>query len=351
VQALFGTYALRVDGKLLHETPASNGAQTPVVDASTGLPLSGVVSVGDGLSHGCAAVADGGVVCWRTAAATGNADGQIGNGATDTTGAVYRATPVLTAANTPLTNVKAMATADYNSSCAITKDGKLYCWGDLTWLVNKGTLLHSGYAQAITTDGATPLSGVLQASTLSLDSCAVIQGASAREVWCWGYNVPNFLGLGDTTNRQYPTKVLGVTNPSKVVVGQQNNTSLTATCVLDGENVRCWGLNVNGQTGVGNTNSPVGSPALVTVENASALTGVIDLSYGIREFCALRAGNTLWCWGAGTNSYATNYGVTNVTLVGSPAGGEASGTGMRFLTSDGVYHLATVSRTPNCGVL
>jgi Regulator of chromosome condensation (RCC1) repeat len=346
-QALFVTYLLRGDGKLLLEAAGgAAGAQTPVIDAATGLPLTDVIDAEGGGYHGCALLADKTVSCWRTNAQYGNYYGQLGNGTPDATGAVLRATPVLTAASTPLTNVKALALGEANTPCAITSDGKLYCWGTLTWAVNKGTVLNSGYAQAITTDGAAPLTGVLQASTNGYATCAIVAGATANEVWCWGYNVQYNLGLGDVAARQYPTKVVGLANPSKVAVGQQTPSAQFATCVLDGGNVRCWGYNGYGQTGT-TLASPVTSPALVVVQNATALSQVVDLYMGSTAMCALRAGNTLWCWGQALSGYAANYGVTNVVT----AGWVGNGNDVRFLTSDGTYHLSGASRVPTCGAL
>lgn len=343
VKDLFGSYVLRSDGRLLKVEPGTNGAQTPVLNAGTGLALTDVVHAHDGISHGCAVLSNGTVSCWRTAS-QGNERGQLGNGATDTSGATFRATAVLTAANTPLTNVKAMAAGNEYSPCAVTTDGKLYCWGDLEWVVNNGVRLHSGYAQAITTDGATLLTGVVQASTGYHHACAVVEGTSGNEVWCWGLN-RNTLGLGDTVNRQYPTRVLGLTNPTKVLVEQWSSNYNSATCALDGSNVRCWGANGGGQAGIGNTSTPVGSPQLVTVQSGAALTGVLELYHGGSGFCALRTGATMWCWGGGFQNYAGNYGVTNVFTVGW------TGSPIRFLTTDGMYHIGTTNRAPNCGDL
>jgi hypothetical protein len=343
---LFGRYVLRTDGIALYEAPGAAGAQTPVVNAGTGLPLANVVDVQDGGYHGCAVLSTGTVWCWRTTAANGNRYGQLGNGTTDTTGAIFRATQVLTAVGTPLAGAKAMAIHGGSEAtpCAVMNDGKLYCWGELTWAVNNGTALNSGYAQAITTEGATPLTGVLQASNSGANFCVVKSGASANEVWCWGYNGGNNLGLGDTTSRHYPTKLVGLTNPSKVVVGQTAPAN-SGSCALDGTTVRCWGNNTYGQVGIGTRVTPVTSPRAVLLEDGTTAFGpALDVFAGYLNFCALRSGGTLWCWGNGFANSAENFGVTNIV-----AGGWADDP--RFLTSDGAYHIGTLIRTPNCGPL
>jgi alpha-tubulin suppressor-like RCC1 family protein len=344
-KALFGRYVLRTDGVALYEAAGANGAQTPVLNAATGLPLADVIDVADGQYHGCAVVSGGSVWCWRTTSANGNRYGQVGNGTTDTSGAIFRATQVLTAVGTPLTNAKAMSIhANQSSPCAVMNDGKMYCWGALGWAVNNGTALYSGYAQAITTDGATPFTGVLQAANSAWQFCAVKSGASANEVWCWGYNAGNNLGLGDTTARHYPTKLVGLTKPSKVVVHQVASVSSGGACALDGANVRCWGNNSYGQIG-NHTSTAVTGPTTVLVgDGATAFGQALDVFGGNANFCALRSGGTLWCWGNGFGNFAESYGVTNIV-----AGGWADDP--RFLTSDGAYHIGALIRTPNCASL
>jgi alpha-tubulin suppressor-like RCC1 family protein len=348
---VFGSeYIVRTDGAVLLEA-YSPQTQTPVLDATTVVPLQGAVSVADSDLHGCAAFSDGTVSCWRSAA-SGNNQGQLGNGTTDTSGAIYRATRVLRAANTPLTNVKELAMGGRNPvTCAVTNDGNLYCWGNLTWVTNNGTSLSSPYGQVVTTDGATPLAGVLQAAVGASDICALVQGSGSKEVWCWGANSAYSLGQGDTTNRRYPVRVPGLTNPTKVAVDLSTYFANTTVCVLDGGNVVCLGSNGGGAAGTGDTTSAVMSPTLVKLQGGTTpLSGVVDLESGYEAFCALRDGGTAWCWGLHHQIYASSTGATNVVTV---LGDRFSNPGSeRYLTSDGVLHLEDgVTRKPNCGLL
>ena len=100
----------------------------------------------------------------------------------------------------------------------MTGDGKLYCWGDVTYLVNGGTALTSSYAIPITTDGATPLTASFAVSVNANGAyaCAIVQGASSKEVWCWGRNQEATSVSATRRQRPYPTKVLGVTTPIKL---------------------------------------------------------------------------------------------------------------------------------------
>jgi alpha-tubulin suppressor-like RCC1 family protein len=296
---------------------------------------------------------DGTVWCWRNTA-LGNASGELGNGVPDNNGVVFRASQVLTAANKPLTNVKAMASSNGVASCAVTTDGKLYCWGNLTWLVNKGTALTSAYAQIITTDGSTPFTGVLQASIGESAACAIVSAQTSNTVWCWGFNGVYALGLGDTITRQYPTKVLGFTNPTIVAVSSGGGTnSWDTSCALDGSNVRCWGYNGSGETGIGNTNSPVMSPSLVKIQSGATFDGATTLVSGVSSFCSLHSGGSIWCWGPYYQTYSGNFGAANVVAVAALDTDSYGSSQLqpRYLTSDGVYHIGDTTRVPNCGVL
>ena len=363
VAALFGSYIVRGDGKLLEETVTGlSGSQTTVLDGTSGLPLASVQNVQDGTAHGCATVqipsdqndgADasmsGSAWCWRTAA-NGNSMGQLGNGVIDTNGAVFHASKVLTATGEPLSNVVSVADGPGNTACAVTEEGNLYCWGDLTWITNAGVSLSSAYAVLITTDGSKPLSNVLKAAVHPTFACAIVKGSSSNEVDCWGFNQGNVanLGVGDSVNHKYPTRVLGPTNPTNIEIADFNGLYGT-TCALDGARVRCWGST----QAVGNVNSNGTNPALVTLQDGStALDGVVNLKRGLQNYCALRTDATLWCWGGGFKSYAVNFTVTNVLMLGEPGGlGGSSPGDVRFLTSDSAYHIGTGTRTPECGPL
>jgi hypothetical protein len=351
VAALYSTYIVRGDGILISENSTS-GPET-ILDATTGNPLTGIVNVQVGGSHGCAALTDGSVKCWQVAT-NGNTSGQLGNGTTTATSTLYRASPVLTAASTPLTGVAAVATGDSasNSSCAVRTDGKLYCWGDLSWIVNNGASLLTGYAQAVTTDGSTPLVGVTQAAVGSGLACAMVAGGSgsASTVWCWGFNSDGELGVGDTNNRQYPTQVTGLTNPTKLVIDAPvGNYQFITVCAQDGANVRCWGYNGYGGAGTNTATSPILSPTAVATMSGTLLGNVSDLESGGGAFGVLRSDGTLWTWGSGFHNYAANYNVTNIVALGWA--GPSSDNGPRYVTSDAVYHNAMTSAPVNCNAM
>ncbi len=167
----------------------------------------------------------------------------------------------------------------------------------------------------------------------------MLKNGAAKEVRCWGWNVDENLGFGDTVTHQYPTKVIGLSAPSKVVSTQWRcgSYSCASACAIDGGKVRCWGSNQYGPT--------LHGPTLVTLTGGVApLDSVADLQSGTGAYCALRGDNTLWCWGPGYVEHPVDYGVTNIA-----AQGWASDP--RFLTTDGAYHIGGTTRAPNCGLL
>jgi hypothetical protein len=357
ISALSSWYVARPNGGLLSEGPPEQA----ILDSTTGLPLLGAVSMSEGEYTDCAAISSGGVQCWErnvnyNDGQLGNGMGQLGNGTMNPNTAFLRSSVVLAAANTPLTKVTSMVQGFANAACALTSDAKLWCWGDLTWIVNNGTALSSPYAQAITIDGMTPLTGVTQAAVGLGNACAITQGAP-NTLWCWGQNRNGELAQGDTVSRQYPTKVLGLTNPVKVAIISASNPSQTAftsatMCALDGGNVKCWGYAGFGNAGVNSPDSaPLQSPTLVVTQTGAALGGVVDLLGGMSLTTALRNDGTMWWWGYGAKGYAGNYGITNIVAIGWPGTGTFAPGGPRYLTSDGAYHNGMTNVTVNCNAM
>jgi hypothetical protein len=347
------SYVVLVDGVILEPD-----GMTPIVDAQTGTALTGMTSVAEAQTHSCATRNDGTVWCWPTAT-SGNSAGQLGNGSLGNPGPNYRAAQVLVAANQPLTGAASMAhySLDHWSSsrpaaCVVRSAGDLYCWGDLTWIVNAGTPVDSPYAQAITTDGLTPLAGVEQAAIGDgRAACAVVRNASGttHSVDCWGYGGSDNLGQGATTSLRYPTRVAGLTDPTKVILAADGNGGVgpTTACAIDSGQVLCWGNNTRGACGINSTTAVVAIPTTVTLQSGTALDSIVDLvgsgdldgngNGASQTFCALRQGGTLWCWGKKFTDYASNFGVTNVAGVGS------AWTTPRYLTTDGVVHIGSTS--------
>jgi hypothetical protein len=354
VAKLFDTLLVRTDEVLIDETATSN-PQTisdwtrDNPDGSVGFALKVGGNVQQGAYHGCVAK-PGTAYCWATDPNDGNTYGQLGFGGSAVGGmpTAYRATTPVQA-TLPLEWVAAVATGtDTNTACAITTrsqsvnmpgPGGFFCWGDLTWIANGGSTLVSATATAI---GTPP--GVIVAALGPQQACVVV-GGIPNTVYCWGHNSHGELGQGDTTDRQNPTSVPGLTNPTDVVLSPSGSSGATV-CALDGANVRCWGNNDSGATGTNTTTNPVLSPAVVVTQGGAPLDGVDDLRAGNTAFAVHRTDNTMWTWGWGSQGYASSYGIANVLAVGWA--GPAAANGPRFVTSDGDYHNAASTVPVNC---
>lgn len=343
VTALQGRYTLRSDHRLLFQDA---GEQRPILDVADALPLTNVVSAMDATYHGCAARSDGSAHCWPLTA-QGNSYAQLGDG-TQSTGALYRGVRVKTGASTYLEGVTSVAqgSSDYyvHNSCAVA-GGTVWCWGDTTQLLDNGTQTYSVYARQVTKNGTDPLTGVVAVSLGFQGACALVEAGSVDEVWCWGSNLNGEAGSGAANVRvQYPTKVVGLTNPKSLRLTSY------ASLVLDGTQVKCWGRNLYGECGTGANTPTVLAPTLVKHQNGDPLDGVVDFGTAANETCAATSDQTLRCWG---NTFSRNYAdsyplgataLTGVTRVGSAAA-------PMFMTSDGQLHLGATTRTPNCGSL
>jgi hypothetical protein len=360
VKDLFDWYVLRSDGRLLFESDPTGTTQTPVLDAATAKPLAENKRAAGGYGYGCSIRGSANEVwCWRETAAANNL-GQLGSGTMDTSGPIFRAAPVLVAANQPLTGATELVSnvaTNFPAMCAILTGGKVSCWGALAWLTNLGTASNSAYAVPITTDGTTPVAGVSSLSVSQSSACIVVQGATAKEVQCWGHNGTGQLGQGDLTHRRYPSKVLGIDDPRSVAVGGSYYVERSTVCAVDGDGVRCWGYNGNGYTATGKTDAIVYAPApVLRMDGQTPLTGIATVRgegfVRLPNLCALTSTLTPFCWGDGfERNYPDVYVAPNIVALGymnrTPIGSWI----VRYLSSDGILHQGSTTRTPNCGPL
>jgi hypothetical protein len=325
VEALYGRYILREDGYAIYYASASTS--TPIVDENGSL-IDDFTSLMDGAYHGCGSRASGKVACWPTTSAGANTYGQLGNGDTSDEPAIYHGAEVLIAPDTPLTGVVSVATSGYgaqnlNTSCALTSEGEVWCWGTLYYLLpNSGT---SAFAVRMLADDAqTPLSDVDQLAMGPNTVCV----RKAGDVYCWGQLTTSQGFLS------YPTKVGNLADATDVT------DSSNVSCAVTAGQVKCWGTNSSGEVGNNSTNSPVTLASTVRLVDDSALTGIVGVYAGYSRSAALDGDGNLWMWGYDRN-YADIF-ATEVVSVGTPEGANVYGTtDTRYLTSDQVYHIGS----------
>jgi alpha-tubulin suppressor-like RCC1 family protein len=228
------TCALRKDGTFwcwggnsygqLGDGTAANKLQ-PVQVQTLG---TSVISFSASAGHTCVLKRDGSLWCWGN-----NSQGQLGDGTI-----VDRRTPVQVQA---LGTSVASMSAGKGHTCALKKDGTLWCWGNNSQgQLGDGTAenkLHPVQVQALGTS-------VDSFSIGGEHTCALRKDGT---LWCWGANSYGQLGDGTTLQRAVPVQIRGLAGFVSSV-----SASLSHTCALrtDGS-LWCWGANTAGQLGHG----------------------------------------------------------------------------------------------------
>jgi len=109
---------------------------------------------------------------------------------------------------------------------------------------------------------------------------------SLGELWAWGGNGNRQLGLGDTNNRYVPVRVGAATNWSMISTGDYHVMAINTLGEL-----WTWGSNDVGQLGFGDTTSRSVPVRLGTATNWAMV------SVGFRHTMAINALGELWAWG------------------------------------------------------
>ena len=227
----------------------------------------GVKAVAAGYLHTCAVTSGGGVKCWGA-----NESGELGNGTTTDS-----ATPVAVVGLR--SGVTAVAAGGHHS-CAVTRAGRVECWG-----LNDGGQLGNGNPDSSTPVAVSGLrSRVVDVAAGAGWSCAL---TSAGAVECWGWNHYGQLGNGTTGNEtSTPTRVSGL--GSGVTAISAN--SLHA-CALTTTATSCAGARSR------LTNSRRRRPTAMSQSRPASEAGNTAAIAGGNHACAITKGGGVKCWG------------------------------------------------------
>ena len=311
-----GTTTSRGDG------PGEMGGDLPAVDLGANRTA---VAVTAGRQHACALLDNGSVKCWGE-----NGDGQLGLGDTADRGDA----PGEMGSNLPSVNLGPGRTAvaisaGHAHTCAVLDDATLKCWGDnALGQLGQGDTADRG-------DGPGEMAGNLAAVSLgsARTAVAVVAGRDHTcvlmdnaKVKCWGGNAVGQLGLGDNVGRGDGPGEMGGTLAAVTLGTGRTVERLAAgaqhTCaVLDDATVKCWGLNFNGQLGLGNTLAR-GDGANEMGNNLAAValgTGrtAVDVGLGDIHTCAVLDDGSVKCWGGNS---AGQLGLGDLVARGDGAG-------------------------------
>lgn len=181
----------------------------------------------------------------------------------------------------PLENIELIEAHRYHT-CALTTAGGVKCWGN-----NENGRLGVGdlNKRTLPTDVVGLTSGVKLIEAGGQHTCVVTTGGGVK---CWGQNLYGQVGNGNTTDQSTPVDVIGLSSGvTAVAAGGSTSCALLAT-----GGVKCWGDNTFGQIGDGTTDhrlTPVDVPGLTSGVKALALGGV--------HSCALLQSGAVKCWG------------------------------------------------------
>jgi cysteine-rich repeat protein len=246
-----------------------NGTLSPSLSpvAVEGLPDAAALSLGVGFS--CAVESPETVKCWGL-----NDRGQLGSGDT-----MNSPTPV-TVEGLPAATVMALAVGG-SHSCAALDNGEAWCWG----ANDHGQLGVADPDFSPLPVKAGPLVGSVRSLTAGENhTCGVLDGGI---VLCWGCNDFGQLGNGTLEGGAGPVEVKGLKAPALLVAAGRSH----SCALLEDGGIMCWGRNVEGQLGNGETED---APSAVSV--AGLAGAAIDLEAG-GHTCAVLSSGIVDCWG------------------------------------------------------
>jgi hypothetical protein len=282
------------------------GDALPFVDLGKGVAAS-VIAAGN--THTCVVVDPGKVKCWGT-----NTQGQLGLGDTvnrgDAPGQMGRALPYVDLG----TGQKAMAVvAGSLHSCALLENGKVKCWGDSGFgQLGQGDNVVRGDGPGEMGDALpyVDLGAGLTATSLTAGGGHTCARLSSGKVKCWGLNEEGEFGVGDEVDRGGKPGQMGDLLPFADLgtgnLASQLDANYLQTCVqLVSGQLKCWGLDTVGQLGQGDQQGKGLAPGN-SGDNLPAIdlgTGVLAASVAVGGLhtCARVTPPGVKCWGSGTS--------------------------------------------------
>ena len=280
-------------GDLGNGTTNDSNVPVEVLDVAGTAPLSGVVAISAGQYFVCALTSAGSVLCWGD-----NAEQELG--------------PEPSGFRTGLPNVVTGIPAGMVAintgagfACALTSTGVAWCWGGSgTGVLGAGPNLPNGSpVEVLNLAGTAPISGVAQIAGGYQDACAVTNAGTAL---CWGANQAGEDGNATNTAVSSPVQVLDIVGTSPLVgvtaiVSGDND----ACAITSAGGVLCWGDPFNGELG-----NNYGPDTEIPVQVSGLTSGVMEIAAGYHHNCAVLSNGGVMCWGFNINGQLGN-GNTN----------------------------------------
>ncbi|MFO0549885.1 MAG: hypothetical protein U0271_15940 [Polyangiaceae bacterium] len=250
------------------ETPTSIGTRNQYFPTGLAIaPLDAVSSVALTDNRGCAVHTDGTVSCWGNTRASAN-------GWFDAPADALPASKV-----DGISDVASLAVTNL-ASCAITRAGKVLCWGPSFTMTSRKDGPPPG-PRTIAIMDAVQLSGSWK------QACAVTKQG---KVGCWGDLRGGLLGEVKGSLDETAVHMMELANIEEVSVGTYH------ACARDRSGaVFCWGSNTDGLLGDGTVEPRKGAVAVMGLRDAEQIAVSSHLS------CALTREKKVYCWGEDAN--------------------------------------------------
>jgi alpha-tubulin suppressor-like RCC1 family protein len=293
----------------------------------------------------CALMENGKVVCWGS-----NTNGLLGAAAANSDagcGGVCTAMNSLDPVDLPGGGVLAKKIAVGTShACALLTDGSIRCWG----ANGSGQLGIDNIIPA----GGCGACGALANVNLVFNNRDVAAGdgrtcsvTTEGKTWCWGNNGSGQLGFNNTTNigdglgdsmmlmvSNGPINFGAVTSPAPRSISAWGST----TCaLLDSGEVKCWGLNTDGELGTDSATAigcgaggGCGLLSTSTAVNLGTENRALKVETSGQHTCALLTNGELTCWGRNSSG---ELGLNHTQSVGTNSGSLATLTSVNIGTN------------------
>jgi alpha-tubulin suppressor-like RCC1 family protein len=281
---------------------SGHGAYTATPVPVTSAPAFTAIAVGG--SHGCGLTAGGKVYCWGS-----TYNGRVGDGTygEKQCGEEYcRPVPTEVKAQGQLFTA---VTAGGGHSCALTADGRAFCWGaNLSGQLGSPRQACAGYVGGDSLSGTswcrtvpTEVATNLRFSSLSAGISYTCGITTEKKLYCWGSNLFSVFGVPDLpmgTGDVYttPVAVAPAMEFSKVFAGRQH------TCAIDAAGAAwCWGVGGFGQLGIGSIPTSTCANGACAREPRLVAGNLLfkRLSLGAAYTCGVTTDDVAYCWGAG----------------------------------------------------
>ncbi|MAT86856.1 MAG: hypothetical protein CMA25_07885 [Euryarchaeota archaeon] len=206
-------------------------------------------------------------------------------------------------------------------SCVLTDDSSVVCWGSQTEAFGINSSSSVSTPKVID-----DLEGkdTVQITSMDRGNCALSGDGDVR---CWGNNTGGLLGIGSSTgNTNSGVGVQLIDLGTNVSIEQIDSAHWTTCAITDEGSVLCWGWNLDGQLGIGDS---IGNEVKIgdAVNEMGDHLDYVDLgtnrtakqvSVGGAHTCAILDNDLVKCWG---KNQAGQLGIdTNGSSIGDNEG-------------------------------